>query len=411
MSKKIILLLVLSITVGSLSALLVYLTTSNTLPGNEEARVQQSIKDVEILTNRQASFDEFVSVFVTTAREDGAVFAFNVLKNAELPFGLDSHLLAHSIGDILYEQVGIKGMALCTHDFRNACSHTMVIGALIEFGAQALPEIRKSCHSAPGGTGAYTMCFHGLGHGVLAFNSYDMPKTVAMCDKLGADEFDNLEAIECFGGAIMEMIGGGGHNQQMWELKRMESFSVDDPFGFCTKDFLPEKYRSICYTYMTPYAYEAFGADMAQPTELIHKKVFELCSKIPSNQKKERKACYGGQGKEFVGLAVGRNFVNHDVPSLESIQKMYNWCALAKEPDGFQYCIESVVDSLYWGGENPYEGPIIFCNLETDGAVRTACFSKLTENVGFYIDNVGYRTEYCEALPVESLLDCRERLL
>src|SRR5690606_38758677 len=115
------------------------------------------------------SFEDLAQRFEALAQEKGAAHAFEVLRRAEIPPNTDLHLMGHRVGDILYQQEGIGGIKYCTQDFRNACSHSIVVGALTEFGESALPQIREACLDAPGGPGAYTMCYHGLGHGVFAF--------------------------------------------------------------------------------------------------------------------------------------------------------------------------------------------------------------------------------------------------
>lgn len=395
-----------------LGLVLAFITGSGWNPFKSEGAVSASdIASVKMLTDRKAPFDDFAEFFDDVAETKGGVYAFNLMKTAPLPFGLDQHLLGHVVGDILYEQEGIDGMALCTHDFRNACSHTMVIGALIDFGEGALPQIRDACHDAPGGTGAYTMCFHGLGHGVLAYNGYDMEKTVAMCGRFGTEEYNDREAIECFGGAIMEIIGGGGHDQETWAAKRKEYLHKSDPFGICVSSIVPDSYRPMCYNYMTPFAFEAFGADMAYPDPKIYERTFTLCDEIPAGQSAERQSCFGGLGKEFIGIAIGRNFTPDYEPNEEQLQLMYDWCALTDVADGHTYCVNSTMDSLYWGGERPYETALTYCSIVTNDDSRDQCFDKLIGNVSFYVADTSYRQSFCTAIPSRYQNFCRERLL
>src|SRR3989344_6471857 len=77
-------------------------------------------------------FKELSDRFAQLARERGGVYAFEVLKQADLPPNTDLHLLGHIVGDELYKQEGLAGIAHCTQDFRNACSHSIVIGTLNE---------------------------------------------------------------------------------------------------------------------------------------------------------------------------------------------------------------------------------------------------------------------------------------
>lgn len=171
---------------------------------------RQAYKEAGEIGKNVESFNALEKRFQNLAKEKGAKYAFEVLRRAELPPQTDLHLLGHYVGDELYKQEGVDGIRLCTQDFRNACSHSIVIGTLSEFGEGALPRIRDACKEAPGGSGAYTMCFHGLGHGVLAGYGYELEKTVAFCKKTGTEEYNYREYIECFGGAIMELMGGVG---------------------------------------------------------------------------------------------------------------------------------------------------------------------------------------------------------
>lgn len=369
------------------------------------------ISRVGALTEQRAPFDQFITLFTEIAEEKGGVYAFNLMKAAPLPFGLDQHLLGHAVGDILYAQEGIDGMALCTHDFRNACSHTMVIGALLEFGEGALSQIRDACHNAPGGSGAYTMCFHGLGHGVLAFNAYEMDRTVAMCDKLGTSEYGDREAIECFGGAVMEIIGGGGHDPENWRLRRDEYLDPSDPFGLCASDTVPDEFKPICYTYMTPFAFEAVGADMANPAPEDFEQTFTFCDAVPKSRVPEREACFGGLGKEFIGIATGRNIALDAVPTEAQLSLMYDWCMLAEPEDGKRYCVDAVVASLYWGGEKPFTTVLDYCSLADQGPIADSCYRTGMMNVAQYVPDPAYRESFCAAVPDAYRGECSSMLL
>src|ERR1700722_612624 len=80
------------------------------------------------------SFQEISDRFTALAEKKGAVYAFDVEEVAQLPPDIDTHLLGHVIGGVLDQQKGVDGIIYCTPDFRNACSHAIVIGALDEYG-------------------------------------------------------------------------------------------------------------------------------------------------------------------------------------------------------------------------------------------------------------------------------------
>ena len=82
----------------------------------------------EIRAKQLSPFQELSSYFQDVAVKKGAGYAYDVLKRVSLPSNIDMHLMGHVVGDILYSQQGLAGMNACTHDFRNACSHTIVVG-------------------------------------------------------------------------------------------------------------------------------------------------------------------------------------------------------------------------------------------------------------------------------------------
>jgi hypothetical protein len=127
----------------------------------------------EIQSGSLKTYDDYKEYFVSLAKRKTAVYAFDVLKYADIPSNVDTHRIGHNIGYVQYEQKGLKGIYDCTTDFRNACEHAIVVQALILSGPQALIDVAKVCSEGPGGITAYVHCFHGVGHGLMAYLGYD----------------------------------------------------------------------------------------------------------------------------------------------------------------------------------------------------------------------------------------------
>jgi len=353
--------------------------------------------EAQTIAARVSSFDELSERFVALAQKKGGAYAYEVLGRAPLPQGTDLHLLGHAVGEELYEQEGIEGIALCTQDFRNACSHTIVIGALGEYGESALPLIRESCKKAPGGAGAYTMCYHGLGHGVFAYYGYDLVQTAAFCKKTGTPEYHDQEYVECLGGAIMELMGGGGHDPALWQSAR-ERYLSEDPLSPCMSSEVPEALKSICLMYLTPRLFELAGADLANPDPALFPKAFSYCDALPALRGDLRNACYGSFGKEFLPLAGGRDIRKVDQFSDEVYKKVIGWCALAPAGDAAHACLKEALNSLFWGGENDPQASFRFCALAPGEVERAACYSALGLNIRQYTSGAE-RERLCGALP------------
>ncbi|PIR83820.1 hypothetical protein COU18_02435 [Candidatus Kaiserbacteria bacterium CG10_big_fil_rev_8_21_14_0_10_51_14] len=354
------------------------------------------------------SFQELSDRFTDLAEEKGAVYAYEILKRASLPPNTDLHLLGHVVGDELYKQKSVEGIADCTQDFRNACSHSIVIGTLGEFGNGALDAIREACKKAPGGSGAYTMCFHGLGHGVLAFNEYDFARTQEFCEKTGTEEYNNREYAECMGGAVMEIISGGGHDQKTWGEKRGTYLFREEPLSLCQDDFFDERTRAMCYTYITPFLFEAAGGNLGRPLPQDFERGFRFCAELPEGS--IRDMCFGGFGKEFLVLAQDRDVRRIEDMTQDQMLTVHSWCELAHDEVGTNECILSAMQSAYWGGENKPDAAILLCSVANE-EYRERCFESLAEEVGTYVEDVEYRKNFCSIIAPEYQDTCEGTLL
>lgn len=363
--------------------------------GSEAATIGKDVHDFKELSKR----------FESLADEKGGEYAFYILGIAQLPPNTDLHLLGHVVGDKLYEQSGVDGIAICTQDFRNACSHSIVIGALNDFGSAALPMIRDACKSAPGGPGAYTMCFHGLGHGVLAYYGYSMPETIEYCKQTGTPEYMQREYIECVGGSIMEIIGGGGHDPDVWARQRAKYLSPDDATGLCLGTLMPDDVREICLVYITPYLFEAAGLNLGNPNPAGFPKAFSYCDAIPKDDTALKRACYGGFGKEFVPMAGSRDIRKVDAFNDNQFSRAISWCRMSGNDEGTAYCISEAVGSVFWGGENNPEASFRFCGLVQSGNERDACYERLAGDIQSYVMGPK-RSQLCSRVPEKQRILC-----
>ena len=355
----------------------------------------------------EPSFQDLSDYFRELAEKKGAPYAFEVLRRATLPPDTDPHLLGHLVGDMLYKQQGIGGIARCTDDFRNACSHSVVIGILSEHGEGSLPEIAKTCREAPGGTGAYTMCYHGLGHGVLAYVGYDLEAAVGMCETMGTPEYRNREYIECVGGAVMEMIAGV-HDPLAWERQFDTYFKESDPLYPCDAAFMPEATRDICYTYLTPHLFTATGGLPESSGPHDYRKAFALCESISEARLQQREACFGGFGKEFVALANGRDI--RDVGRMEepALRDVRTWCSQAGSEDAEAACNTHALSSLFWGGESIPDAAFSFCAI-AEGKEQTRCYWELSEKIQYYLEGTVRGYSLCARLPEAFRIPCGAR--
>jgi hypothetical protein len=373
----------------------------------ESVSLPKDFSEVQDLKERNMSFDTLKQYFTELSQKKGAVYAYEVLKVAPMPPNTDMHLMGHVVGEQLYKQQGAEGMKHCTQEFRNACSHTIVVGLLLDKGEGALNDIAKGCKQAPGGPGAYTMCYHGLGHGVLAYTNYDFPKTFELCKKTGTRQYNYQEFPECVGGAIMEQISGGDHDKQTWTRQREVNLKADDPLYPCNSNLLTDTSpRTFCYIYITPHLFNSAGENLfGIPSVETITKAFTFCEQIPSSETRFRNACFGGFGKEFVVLAKDRDIRNVANMNESELKKVYSWCNLTPIEEGQLSCIEHALSSLFWGGENDPAVSIKFCSLLSN-THQSVCFNSLVEKLNQYTPDKKRRDSICQALPEQYITTC-----
>jgi hypothetical protein len=396
-------------------ALFVYLAISGMLPLNflnsQDARLvfEASLDaDLKALEKVEPNFASIRAFFVEIADTKGGLYAFEVLKRAELPPNTDLHLMGHAIGDELYKQEGLEGMQFCTHDFRNACSHSVVVGALLAEGLSVLDRVNDVCKKAPGGPGAYTMCFHGFGHGVLAFTEYEVPQAVELCGRIGTQAYSYQEAYQCIGGMVMEMHQGV-HDPEIWEQKKDKYLTVDKPLRMCQEDYMPDGAKVLCYSYITPFIFDAAGARNGNPTPDIYTKSFSFCDDVESDR--DRESCYAGLGKEFIVLAQDRDIRRMEDTPNDRLELAISWCMLAEKTEAQEACLIEILDSLYWGGENDPEVSVRYCGLLSAQEVKDMCFAHLFRITTFYQPNPQIRETICSSVPAAYTQQCREIIL
>ncbi|MDO8408291.1 MAG: hypothetical protein Q7S95_03610 [bacterium] len=394
--------------VASLVLLNAVLATIVLYGGQTVGHNSRGYPEIEQVRDQNMDFRQLSNFFKDLAIQKGGEYAYKALASAAnmgyLSPNVDTHLLGHVVGDELFKQEGVNGIKICTNDLRNACSHSIVVGMLLTEGEESLPKIVATCKLAPGGSGAYTMCVHGLGHGILAYVSYDMRKATKLCEETNVT---GREFSQCVGGEVMEMMAGV-NDREAWAKQIGNYFKEDDPLSPCNMDFIPEEAKGMCYVYLTPHLFEAAGANLASPDQKYFKKAFGFCDKVPGEQ--DKNICYGGFGKEFIVLANARNVQSIALMSDEKLKRVYEWCIYANVESGIKACVNSALQSLYWGGENDRNASVRFCTLIADKRQQAFCMEDLISAVAMYVQDAPYRRGFCSELLQMYRADCRTKL-
>ncbi len=204
------------------------------------------VKDLYEQVVRQCPASElpcFQKVLLGITEKNGPRASFDVLHRLQdqklVSLAADDHHFAHEIGQKTAERFGINGRAflLCPTFFNYGCQHGFFQYALGQTKATD-SAARLICGSLDQ---SYSLkfifyCYHGVGHGVLMAQNYDLAKALAACDTLETHNGQD----GCWQGVFMENV-----NASLKGSTLRQGFSRTDPLAPC--NVVAEKYRQECF--------------------------------------------------------------------------------------------------------------------------------------------------------------------
>jgi len=243
---------------------------------------EQNIPRGKILAVAQlADFKDEREVWSRRIYEIGAEEAYEEFKEAYQALNYSKqHALSHVFGTLLFEHLGIEGVAICDSTFAFGCYHSFFGEALINEGLGVLPLFDRACTEKWGD--ASLPCQHGIGHGILAYIGYGEENLLGAFDLCAMLSWRPTGG--CASGVVMEYnfrtmsdLSGSG------TLTR--SLQPDgDPHEPCIS--LPEKYQQACYFEQPQWWQSIFGGDYI--------KIGTLCNQVEDTL--SRRACFRGAG-------------------------------------------------------------------------------------------------------------------
>ncbi|MEK9160543.1 MAG: hypothetical protein AAB440_00705 [Patescibacteria group bacterium] len=372
--------------------------------------------EVTELSSSSWSADAYAGYLTDLAKRKGAVYAFAVLYKASFPFGIDTHVLGHRIGYVLYDERGSEAIRYCTETYRDdACVHAVVIQEYVTQGRAALTTLAAACESIPRGTSGYADCFHGIGHGILAYLEYDYETTIVECKAVGeaatgADPMTDHQAQfvwkQCVDGATMELMQGL-HDQEAWS-KAIPTYMPEDDLRMpCNASYVPAEVRGSCYIYVRPRMLRAAGiaADEYTFDQKKYTKALAYCEMIP--EELDRKTCYGGFGMQFVYSVNGNDNRTFGELSLPALTTVHELCALASF-EGRSACIATAAETIL-GRSRDVETVSTFCGLTEDAVLQDRCYTAAIGLIKQYVPNATVYP-FCAIVPHTYWLLCQEAL-
>lgn len=302
----------------------------------------------------------------------GPVEAQEELKNSGLPFDGQTHLLNHTVGDVLYDRYKEAGLSLCKDYFLSSCYHGFVIRAIADSGFLGLKDIMKTCWEK--GEHVAVQCAHAIGHGFLAWSGYaSLTTALKDCDKL-ATLSNRFPLYNCHDGVFMENVWAvhedGKPSKDRW-------LDPADPIYPCNDQRLEYRYIKACWSNQPMRMYQMFAGDVSQ--------VGQKCLAVLDREHQE--TCFDGLARQIHPLTNG------------SVTETFRLCSLL--PSSWtNSCVISIVKATFSVGDT--QTPFSLCNrLSID--VQTSCYTTLSEIIVSYTrGDPQKRQSLCRRVPEES---------
>lgn len=161
-------------------------------------------------------------------------------QDHRVDMSVNDHDMAHSVGRETAKDYGsnFKAFDLCPTTFNYGCDH-----GFFEYVLARTPTPRKAattiCESLNPATNlliAGFTCYHGVGHGIMMAEGYDVHRSLKSCDTMPDREAQD----GCWQGVFMENVNAGMQGRALPGY-----FTKRDPLSPCDK--VAPKYRHECY--------------------------------------------------------------------------------------------------------------------------------------------------------------------
>ena len=283
--------------------------------------------------------------------------------------GVNCHDRAHELGRRAYELLGGDSFKNCGIECHSGCRHGATEAFFAKNGtADLIGSMEILCGDAAGSLFHLHQCVHGVGHGLMAWYDYDLPKALKACDLL--THISHKES--CYSGVFMENIVGS--------IARSEDGSVsghhtdylsDDPHYPC--NVVDDPYKRMCYWLQTDHMLNLFGDVDA---------IGVACAEADSDL---QFSCFYSMGR-----TISAHLSWHPM-------RIRGVCVNIAHSSGKEWCLEGALSDLMWDISHA-DRAIEFCALSSGSSFEKICYDRLIVR-GAEVSLDGAMPTFCSLLP------------
>jgi hypothetical protein len=318
--------------------------------------------------------DELLKKYIATY---GPAPTMKVLIAASGRAGIDCHNRAHEFGRMSYEHFSDEVLKLNLPECHSGFYHGAIEAYFKKNGTDGLRE--KLSTICPSTLNIFFMhqCRHGLGHGLMAWSSYELPETLEYCNLID----DPGGKASCRTGAYMENIVGSIVDPTLGARStgHFTKYLSDDPQFPCNS--VKEEYKADCYFLQTDR--------MLFLANHNPQGIADGCAAAPVQY---QFSCFSSMGRTVGGMTRGRP------------EEALRICRLVPDHENRVRCIGYVARDLLWDPSGQEAG-FTFCGVVPPEDGKKECYQGLIENAVSILSREQY-TAFCSRLPQDMYTEC-----
>lgn len=304
-------------------------------------------------------------------RKYGAAKTIQYLYQLQSQFG-DCHQNAHTAGRFAYELFSEQAFQTCSAECHSGCYHGATEAYFRDHGTANLARDLAVICSSQLNPFLSHQCFHGVGHGLMAFADYEIFEALNNCDLLPQGH------ESCYSGVYMENVVGGlsptvGH---------FTDYLSDDPHFPC--NIVDDKYKNACYFYQTSRMVQLFAWDFAQ--------VAQACSAV---EEQFQRSCFESMGRDVGGANMTSN--------LGAILD----CSTAAPGNPRIWCLNGAVQNTFWTPSGQDQA-IDFCTQLEDADEKAGCYQTIFHRATLVLESEEDLTAFCAKAESDYRQPCLE---
>ncbi len=299
-------------------------------------------------------------------RDYGPANTMRLVAQAGEVVGELCHQRAHETGRMAYELFGAAAFALASHECEAGAYHGATEAMFRDRGTANLEgDVQTICGDAD--VFFFRLqCIHGVGHGLMAWTTYELYDALDLCDRLKTER----DQRACYSGVFMENVVGGlsgtmGHFT--------DYLSEDDPHYPCNA--LTQRYVGPCYLY--------HSTRMLRMFEYNYERVADECANADLSGLYD---CFESYGRDVAAVTLG------------DPERGLAMCQETVDDSTHRvWCIQGSVQARFWEPEKADEA-IEMCMMASVAEEKNGCYDMIaTRARELFQDRIGLG-QFCAKL-------------